>query len=64
MRGGFNKAAAVFERNIEHDETDAEEHWRLSLCRYGIEYVEAPKTVNHTILYIKIENLTFTDNLV
>lgn len=43
MRGEFDKAAVVFERIIEQDETDAEAHWCLALCRYGIEYVEDPK---------------------
>jgi len=43
MRGEFDKAAAVFERIIEQDETDAEAHWCLALCRYGIEYVEDSK---------------------
>ena len=44
MRGEFDKAAAVFERIIEQDEKDAEAHWCLALCRYGIEYVEDPKS--------------------
>lgn len=44
IRGEFDKAAAVFERIIEQDETDAEAHWCLALCRHGIEYVEDPKS--------------------
>lgn len=44
MRGEFDKAAALFERVIEQDATNAEAHWCLFLCRYGIEYVEDPKT--------------------
>jgi len=44
MQGEFDRAAAVFERIIEQDITDAEAHWCLALCRYGIEYVESPKT--------------------
>jgi hypothetical protein len=44
MRGEFDKAATVFERIIEQDEMDAEAHWCLALCHYGIEYVEDPKS--------------------
>ncbi|MDR2579299.1 MAG: TIR domain-containing protein [Chitinispirillales bacterium] len=44
MRGEFEKAAAVFEKIIELDATDAEAHWCLALCRYGIEYIEDPKS--------------------
>jgi len=44
MRMEFDKAATVFEKIVEQDETDAEAHWCLVLCRYGIEYVEDPKS--------------------
>lgn len=44
IRGEFDKAAAVFERIIDQDESDAEAHWCLALCRYGVEYVEDPKS--------------------
>ncbi len=44
MRGEFDKASVVFERIVELDETNAEAHWCLALCRYGIEYVEDPKS--------------------
>ena len=44
MRGEFDKAADVFEKIILEDNADAEAHWCLMLCRYGIEYVEDPTT--------------------
>jgi tetratricopeptide (TPR) repeat protein len=44
MRNEFDKAYTVFEKLIEQDPTDAEAHWCLVLCRYGIEYVEDPVT--------------------
>lgn len=42
MRGEFDKAASVYEHIIAEDDSDAEAHWCLALCRYGIEYVEDP----------------------
>ena len=42
-RGGeFDKAAAIYERLIGENDADAEAHWNLVLCRYGIEYVQDP----------------------
>ena len=44
IKGEFDKAAEVYERIINEDNTDAEAYWGLVLCKYGIEYVEDPKT--------------------
>ncbi|MGI5832872.1 MAG: TIR domain-containing protein [Thermoguttaceae bacterium] len=40
----FDKAAGIYERILSEDNTDAEAYWSLVLCRYGIEYVEDPRT--------------------
>ncbi|MDO4492395.1 MAG: DUF6273 domain-containing protein [Clostridia bacterium] len=40
----FDKAVAAYEKLLEQDDTDAEAHWGAVLSRYGIEYVEDPKT--------------------
>lgn len=40
--GEFDKALAVYEKIVQEDDTDAEAHWCCALCRYGIEYVEDP----------------------
>ncbi len=40
----FDKAESLYEQILEEDTTDAEAYWSLVLCRYGIEYVEDPKT--------------------
>ena len=40
----FDKAAGLFEQILNEDGTDAEAYWSLVLCRYGVEYVEDPKT--------------------
>ena len=38
----FDKAAGVYEQILMEDNTDAEVYWSLVLCKYGVEYVEAP----------------------
>lgn len=40
----FDKASGIYEQILEEDTQDAEAYWSLVLCRYGIEYVEDPKT--------------------
>lgn len=40
----FDKAEALYEKIIESNETEAEAYWCLILCKYGIEYVEDPKS--------------------
>jgi len=40
----FDKAEQVYEKILEIDNTEAEAHWGIVLCKYGIEYVEDPKT--------------------
>jgi len=40
----FDKAMAAYESILNEDSTDAEAHWGVVLCKYGIEYVEDPIT--------------------
>ena len=40
----FDRAEKLYEKIVETDDSEAEAHWCLVLCRYGIEYVEDPKT--------------------
>ncbi len=40
----FDKALAIYEQILDEDNTDAEAHWSIVLCRYGIQYVEDPAT--------------------
>ena len=44
----FDKAAAIYEKIVEGDDSNAEAHWGIVLCKYGIEYVEDPKTHKRT----------------
>ena len=40
----FDKAMGVYETIVTENPTDPETYWSLVLCRYGVEYVEDPKT--------------------
>ncbi|MBQ7916854.1 MAG: toll/interleukin-1 receptor domain-containing protein [Firmicutes bacterium] len=40
----FDRAAMTYESILAQNPTDAEAHWGACLCRYGIEYVEDPRT--------------------
>lgn len=40
----FDKAEQVYEKILDINNTDPEAHWGIVLCKYGIEYVEDPKT--------------------
>jgi hypothetical protein len=40
----YDRAMGIYESILAEDLTDAEAYWSLVLCKYGIEYVEDPKT--------------------
>lgn len=40
----FDKAIEIYEQLLNNGNEDAEVYWSLALCRYGIEYVDDPKT--------------------
>ena len=40
----FDKAEEIYNKILTQSPTDAEAHWGIILCKYGIEYVEDPKT--------------------
>ncbi len=40
----YDKAMGIFEQILNEDSMDAEAYWSLVLCKYGIEYVEDPRT--------------------
>lgn len=46
LQNEFDKALATFESILDEDNTNAEAHWGCVLSKYGIEYVEDPKTHN------------------
>ena len=44
LKSEFDKAEEIYNKIIETDSTQAEAYWGIILCKYGIEYVEDPKT--------------------
>ena len=44
LKNEFDKAERLYENIVQSDPTQAEAYWGLLLCRYGIEYVDDPKT--------------------
>ena len=44
LKNEFDKALSVYEKIVEQDDSEAEAHWGLVLCKYGIEYVDDPET--------------------
>ena len=45
LKSEFDKAASLYEKILQLDDTQAEAYWGALLCRYGIEYVEDTKTM-------------------
>lgn len=44
LRCEFDKAEQIYEKIVQQDDGEAEAYWGIVLCKYGIEYVEDPKT--------------------
>ena len=44
MANEFDKAYGVYETILEIDNSQVEAHWGLLLCKFGVEYVDDPKT--------------------
>ncbi len=44
LKNEFDKAQNIYEKIIEQDDSEAEAHWGIVLCKYGIEYVDDPST--------------------
>ena len=44
MKCEFDKAAQAYEKIVQQDDGEAEAHWGIVLCKYGIEYVDDPAT--------------------
>ena len=42
----FDRAQQVYESIVQKDDSQAEAHWGIVLCKYGIEYVNDPATGN------------------
>ena len=40
----FDKAEQIYEKILQQNDNEPEAHWGIILCKYGVEYVEDPKT--------------------
>lgn len=45
MKAEFDKAEEIYEKILQISPNEAEAYWGLILCKYGVEYVEDPKTL-------------------
>ena len=46
LKNEFDRAAQIYEKILDQDNTESEAYWGIVLCKYGIEYVEDPATGN------------------
>lgn len=46
IKSDFDRAEEIYNKIISADNTQSEAYWGIILCKYGIEYVEDPKTFN------------------
>lgn len=49
LHGEFDRAAELYENILALDSKDAQAYWSLVLCKYGVEYIENPKTGKRTL---------------
>ncbi len=58
MSHEFDKAAEIYEKIIEENPTDADAYWSMTLCRYGIDYVQEGSTRKPTINRAQLVSVT------
>ena len=61
--GEFDKALQVYEKIVEEDPNDAEAHWCCALCRFGIEWVEDPGTMEYLPTCHRVSFDPFTEDV-
>lgn len=59
----FDKAIATYENILEEDSENAEAYWGLVLSKYGIEYVEDPKTHKRIPTCHRLQHTSITADL-
>ena len=45
IKAEFDKAEEIYEKILQINPNEAEAYWGIILCKYGVEYVEDPKTL-------------------
>lgn len=61
--GNFDAAYSAYEHIISEDKTDAEAHWCLMLCQYGIEYVQDSQNGKYKITCNRMNAESVLDNI-
>ena len=62
LNNEYDKAAAIYEKILNLDSTDAEAYWSLVLCRFGIEYVDDPKSHKKIPTLNRIQSTSIYDD--
>lgn len=62
IQNDFDKAMAIYEQILDEDTTDSDVYYSLALCRYGITYVDDPKTNKKIPTINRLQNNRFTED--
>ena len=52
--GRFDEAIRQYQGYLNYSEEEAEPHWRIALCRFGVEYVQEPETGRHVPTIVRL----------
>ena len=63
LQNEFDKALAAYESILSEDNKNAEAHWGCVISRYGIEYVEDPKTHKRVPTCHRVQNESVLSDL-
>lgn len=63
LQNEFDKALATYESILAEDNNNAEAHWGCVLSKYGIEYVEDPKTHKRVPTCHRVQNESILSDL-
>ena len=69
MQNDFDKAQLTYDNILIDNPTNAEAHWGICLCRYGIEYVDSPNlgkkipTCHRTVMKSIFDDLDYKETI-
>lgn len=62
MQNDFDKAMAIYEQILDEDTTDSDVYYSIALCRYGIAYVDDPKSKRKIPTINRMQNKQFSED--
>ncbi len=62
MQNDFDKAMAIYEQILDEDTTDSDVYYSIALCRYGITYVDDPKSKRKIPTINRMQNKQFSED--